>query len=62
MSIPLPLIYRDCPPPAGPHRVQALLGSYWGHFAHADSVSLRRSLFARMPWLQVFSPCRLMPA
>ncbi|MDP3084026.1 MAG: reverse transcriptase domain-containing protein [Rubrivivax sp.] len=32
-------------------QLQALLGSYWGHFAHADSVRLRRQLFARRPWL-----------
>ncbi len=40
-------------------QLQALLGSYWGHFSHANSVRLRFSLFAHMPWLhQYFS---LMP-
>jgi hypothetical protein len=29
----------------------ALLGSYWGHFAHADSVRLRRQMFERRPWM-----------
>ena len=33
-------------------QLQALLGSYWGHFAHADSVRLRFKLFAQMPWLR----------
>jgi hypothetical protein len=28
-----------------------MLGSYWGHFAHANSVRLRRALFARFAWL-----------
>ena len=32
-------------------RLQALLASYWGHFSHADSVRLRRRLFARHRWL-----------
>ena len=31
--------------------LQAMLGSYWGHFKHADSVRLRRALFARFAWL-----------
>lgn len=31
--------------------LQTLLGSYWGHFAHANSVRLRHLLFARQPWL-----------
>lgn len=31
--------------------LHALLGSYWGHFAHADSVRLRRLVLARQPWL-----------
>ncbi len=31
--------------------LQALLGSYWGHFAHAQSVRLRRQLLAQRPWL-----------
>jgi hypothetical protein len=31
--------------------LQAMLGSYWGHFKHADSARLRRALFARYPWL-----------
>ena len=33
-------------------QLQALLGSYWGHFAHANSVRLRYALFAQMPWLR----------
>lgn len=33
-------------------RLQALLGSCWGHFAHANSVQQRHGLFARMPWLR----------
>jgi retron-type reverse transcriptase len=31
-------------------QLHALLGSYWGHFAHA--VRLRQTLFAQMPWLK----------
>ena len=31
--------------------LQALVASYWGHFAHADSVRLRHQLFERLPWL-----------
>jgi RNA-directed DNA polymerase len=31
--------------------LQSMLGSYWGHFAHANSVRLRRALFARFAWL-----------
>lgn len=42
--------------PADLAQLQALLGSYWGHFAHADSVRLRRQLFAQRPWL-----CELVP-
>jgi hypothetical protein len=33
-------------------QLQALLGSYWGHFAHANSVRLRQQLFEQMPWLK----------
>ncbi len=33
-------------------QLQALLGSYWGHFAHANSVRLRFKLFKQMPWLR----------
>lgn len=39
---------------AGPQALaalQAFLGSYWGHFAHAHSVRLRHALFARFAWL-----------
>lgn len=32
-------------------KLQALLGSYWGHFEHADSVRLRQGLFAKFVWL-----------
>jgi retron-type reverse transcriptase len=32
--------------------LQAMLGSYWGHFAHAQSVRLRRALFEQFPWLK----------
>ncbi|MEX8498776.1 RNA-directed DNA polymerase, partial [Leptothrix ochracea] len=32
-------------------RLQALLGSYWGHFGHANSVRLRHQLWADFPWL-----------
>ncbi len=32
--------------------LQSMLGSYWGHFAHANSVRLRRVLFARFAWLK----------
>jgi RNA-directed DNA polymerase len=32
-------------------KLQALLGSYWGHFAHANSVRLRHHFFTRFPWL-----------
>ena len=38
---------------------QAMLGSYWGHFAHAQSVRLRRALFeqfARLKSLFVLHP------
>ncbi len=31
--------------------LQSMLGSYWGHFAHANSVRLRRALLARFAWL-----------
>ena len=37
--------------PADFAQLQALLGSYWGHFAHANSVRLRRKLFAQRAWL-----------
>ncbi len=40
-------------PPDVP-KLQALLGSYWGHFAHANSVRLRQRIFARMPWLKTY--------
>ncbi len=33
-------------------QLQAMLGSYWGHFAHANSVRLRRALFDRFSWLK----------
>lgn len=36
---------------AGFASLQALLGSYWGHFAHAHSVRLRQRLWAEFPWL-----------
>ena len=32
-------------------KLEALLGSYWGHFAHANSVRLRHLVFERNPWL-----------
>jgi Reverse transcriptase (RNA-dependent DNA polymerase) len=32
-------------------QLRAVLASYWGHFAHARSVRLRRALFARFEWL-----------
>jgi hypothetical protein len=32
--------------------LQAQLGSYWGHFAHANSVRLRHALFERFVWLK----------
>jgi RNA-directed DNA polymerase len=32
--------------------LQSMLGSYWGHFAHAHSVRLRRALFERFAWLK----------
>jgi RNA-directed DNA polymerase len=32
-------------------KLQALLGSYFGHFAHANSVRLRHRLFEDLPWL-----------
>ncbi len=31
--------------------LQAMLGSYWGHFKHANSARLRRALFTRYAWL-----------
>jgi RNA-directed DNA polymerase len=31
--------------------LQAMLGSYWGHFKHANSARLRRALFTRYTWL-----------
>ena len=33
--------------------LQAMLGSYWGHFKHANSTRLRRALFTRYPWLHL---------
>jgi len=30
-----------------------MLGSYWGHFAHAQSVRLRRALFEQFAWLKM---------
>jgi len=33
--------------------LQAMLGSYWGHFAHAQSVRLRRALFEQFAWLKM---------
>jgi RNA-directed DNA polymerase len=38
--------------PSDVAQLQALLGSYWGHFAHANSVRLRVQLFEQMPWLK----------
>ncbi|ACD95789.1 RNA-directed DNA polymerase [Trichlorobacter lovleyi] len=35
-------------------KLQALLGSYWGHFCHANSVRLRHALFKRFNWLHNF--------
>ena len=32
--------------------LQSMLGSYWGHFAHANSVRLRHALFERFAWLK----------
>ena len=32
--------------------LQAQLGSYWGHFAHANSVRLRHALFDQFAWLK----------
>ena len=32
-------------------KLQALVGSYWGHFEHANSVRLRQNLFAEFAWL-----------
>jgi hypothetical protein len=32
-------------------KLQALLGSCWCHFAHANSVRLRHLVFERNPWL-----------
>ena len=34
-------------------QLQAMLGSYWGHFAHAHSVRLRRAIFERFAWLKI---------
>ncbi|TAL51536.1 MAG: hypothetical protein EPN89_03370 [Methylovulum sp.] len=31
--------------------LQAMLGSYWGHFSHAHSVRLRHALFSEFNWL-----------
>ena len=33
-------------------QLQAMLGSYWGHFAHAQSVRLRHTLFEQFNWLK----------
>jgi RNA-directed DNA polymerase len=33
-------------------KLQALVGSYWGHFEHADSVRLRKGVFAKFAWLR----------
>lgn len=41
--------------PGGPDalaHLQALLGSYWGHFAHAQSVRLRHAIFEQFAWLK----------
>jgi RNA-directed DNA polymerase len=38
--------------PINVDKLQAMLGSYWGHFSHANSVRLRQRIVARMPWLQ----------
>jgi RNA-directed DNA polymerase len=35
----------------GFEKLQALVGSYWGHFQHADSVRLRQNLFIKFDWL-----------
>jgi len=32
--------------------LQAMLGSYWGHFAHAQSGRLRHALFEQFDWLK----------
>jgi hypothetical protein len=32
--------------------LQSMRGRYWGHFAHANSVRLRRALFERFSWLK----------
>jgi hypothetical protein len=40
--------------PADVQQLQALLGSYWGHFVHANSVRLRQQLLAQMPWLATY--------
>lgn len=34
-------------------QLQAMLSSYWGHFAHANSVRLRQNLFKQFHWLTV---------
>ena len=34
-------------------QLQAMLGSYWGHFAHANSVRLRHAIFERFAWLKI---------
>lgn len=33
-------------------QLQSMLGSYWGHFAHATSVRLRHALFEHFAWLK----------
>ncbi len=50
-----PLSCRDKPRPTyrdALAHLQAMLGSYWGHFAHAQSVRLRRALFEQFAWLK----------
>jgi Reverse transcriptase (RNA-dependent DNA polymerase) len=32
-------------------KLQAVVGSYWGHFGHANSLRLKQGLFLRHPWL-----------
>jgi RNA-directed DNA polymerase len=34
--------------------LQALVGSYWGHFEHADSVRLRQNIFDKFVWLEEY--------
>lgn len=35
-------------------QLQAMVGSYWGHFSHANSYRLKQSLFLRHPWLAAY--------